>query len=285
MWEQGETPNPDVMCNREIKFGALFDTFLARKDIQWLATGHYASIDWEHTDSGQRPKLVRPIDDSKDQTYYLSTVRESSLSRTIFPLEYARKSHVRELAKKYNLPTASREESMGICFVGEKRRFNDFLSQYLPQKPGSIYDIENNRYLGTHQGLWRYTIGQKARIPGMAEQMVVAKKDVETNVLHVTRKSLVTGHMAGSIRVREFKWIWEDNPPPLCTPFPAFVQIRYRTKAVSCQVWRPEGALNTELTVKFDDPQEGVSPGQVAAVYDIRNEWCMGSGIISNSPQ
>ncbi|KAH7107650.1 5-methylaminomethyl-2-thiouridylate-methyltransferase [Auriculariales sp. MPI-PUGE-AT-0066] len=176
LWEQGMTPNPDIACNREIKF----DAFVHRlgESVKWIATGHYASLEWEA--ETLQPKLFQSRNRFKDQSYFLSAVQEHKLRKFMFPIGNMDKSQVRELAQHFQLPTATREDSFGICFVGEKRRFERFISEYLPQRPGRIVN-EHGATVGQHHGLWSYTIGENARIPGRAQKMYVARKDVAKN--------------------------------------------------------------------------------------------------------
>jgi len=198
----------------------------------------------------------------------------------LFPLARYTKPEVRALAHKWGLPTAQREESMGICFVGEKRRFDDFLAQYLPPRPGSIVDLSTGKVLGMHRGLWSYTIGQNARIGGMAEKMFVAKKNVEKNEIYV-----VPGHnhpalFRKGIIVSKWQWVWGDSIPSGINHESGFrgrVKFRYRMEDIPCTV-RSTGPENS-VHITFDEPQKDVAPGQVAAVYDA--DWCLGCGSIS----
>ncbi|PAV23972.1 tRNA 5-methylaminomethyl-2-thiouridylate-methyltransferase [Pyrrhoderma noxium] len=290
LWEAGQTPNPDVMCNREVKFGALVNCLSDLFQYEWFATGHYSGVEWTDRLSWsnqirRRPKLVRALDKTKDQSYYLSSITETSLSKTIFPLHHLKKTQVRELAKKYDLPTANREESMGICFVGEKRRFEDFLLQYLPPKPGSIIELRTGKILGTHQGLWRYTIGQGAKLSGLKERMFVAKKCSDKNELY-----LVPGSIAPELYfpnlVADLKWMYEDDEPPVGNEgYRARVQIRYRSEDVPCTIFKRQLFGRDRYVIQFDSPQHAVAPGQVAAVYDTEGIWCIGSGVIESVQQ
>lgn len=183
----------------------------------WLATGHYARKSWSGTPSSEagpsmpRPKLLRPIDHHKDQTYYLSSISEPALARALFPIADLPKSEVRELAQRWELPTASRAESMGLCFVGEKRHFHDWLckeiihpdhscyvltnlwaAQYIPPKPGHFIDETTGEVIGEHKGLHTFTIGQNARIRGLKEKMFVSRKDAKTNEIFVVPGRLVS---------------------------------------------------------------------------------------------
>ncbi|KAI0093783.1 tRNA-specific 2-thiouridylase [Irpex rosettiformis] len=283
-WEAGATPNPDIWCNKEVKFGALMDK-LATKDA-WIATGHYAGKSWSspapQDGTSPRPKLLRPTDHNKDQTYYLSHIPEASLSRTLFPLAPYTKPEVREKAREWGLPTAERGESMGICFVGQKRRFSDFISQYISPKPGPIIHAINGKVLGTHNGLWTYTIGQNARIPGLVEKMFVSGKDSSKNKIYVVNGSNHPLLYKSRIFAQDWQWIWADSPPvALMLPggLRARVQFRHRMVDVACTV--RSGHEDGSIEIDFDEKQKAVAPGQVAAVYD--GDWCLGCGMIMHA--
>ncbi|EJD02272.1 tRNA-methyltransferase [Fomitiporia mediterranea MF3/22] len=284
-WQAGLTPNPDIWCNREVKFGALMDHVVKKNGAQWLATGHYAGVGWIQSGPLRpRPRLVRAVDRDKDQTYFLSSITESSLEKAIFPLHRLRKTEVRELAAQYKLPTAERCESMGICFVGEKRRFEDFLADYILPNPGPIIDLMTGKELGTHQGLWRYTIGQNAKIPGLPVKMFVARKDSKENRVYVVPGSSHPALYSSGVLVRDFHWIWEDEiPRDVDCQQPGLrgrVKIRHRMTDVPCTVRRQS---SRELFILFAEPLLAVTPGQVAALYDVDREWCLGSGEIVQS--
>ncbi|KZS88403.1 5-methylaminomethyl-2-thiouridylate-methyltransferase [Sistotremastrum niveocremeum HHB9708] len=275
-WENGMTPNPDIWCNREIKFGALLDRLRDQYPGTYLATGHYARIGWSFDD---RPKLMRPKDRHKDQTYYLSSLSEASLQKALFPLSNLTKGEVRDLAKRYSLPTASREESMGLCFVGERRRFHDFLNQYLTPKPGKIVN-EDGEVIGEHQGLWRYTIGQGAKLRGMPTRMYVSKKDHEKNEVMVVPSSNHPSLLFDSIISSDWHWIWHDHHISQLDSekgFQATVKFRHMMSAVPCRIKREQG----NIVIVFDEQQKAVSPGQVAVVW--KGDWCLGCGTISQA--
>ncbi|KAL5489932.1 hypothetical protein ACEPAI_4764 [Sanghuangporus weigelae] len=297
IWETGQTPNPDVWCNREVKFGALMDRMIGMKGAAWLATGHYAGVEWTRDpppfatkSSGEttcrdelRPRLVRARDRTKDQTYYLSSVSETALRKVVFPLQHLKKTEVRELAEKYKLPTANRRESMGICFVGKKRKFEDFLAQYIPPKPGPIIDMFTKKKLGRHQGLWRYTIGQRARIGGQPVPMFVARKDTSHNTIYVVPGSNHTALYSSAVIVQDFRWIWQDEVPAAIHEtggFSARVQIRHRMRDVPCTV-RRQAQIPGSIIITFEEPQIAVAAGQIAALYDDIGRWCLGCGEIS----
>ncbi|KAF8275127.1 5-methylaminomethyl-2-thiouridylate-methyltransferase [Lactarius quietus] len=276
-WESGKTPNPDVWCNGEIKFGALFDHL--PPGTQFLATGHYARKDYHP--SNHRPKLMRSSDDTKDQTYYLSSISESSLDMALFPLAGVPKTQVREIARAGGLHNASREESMGLCFVGERRRFNDFLANYVPPRPGPILAIDTDVELGQHSGLWTFTIGQGAKIPGLARKVFVAAKDPKKNAIYVAlpeHPSLLTT----SVTSNDFSWIWSDEPPSAAFSregFRASVLVRHRMSAIPVTVHQ-RWTSNT-VNITFDEPVKAVAHGQIAVLYD--GDHCLGCGTIDGT--
>lgn len=277
VWEVGDTPNPDVWCNREVKFGALMKHLA--NDGEWLATGHYARKGWK-TVSGSsipRPQLLRSSDPTKDQNYYLSAIPEKGLERALFPLGELTKADVRRIAEDAGLPTARRDESMGICFVGQKRRFDEFLVNYLEPNPGPICNLETGATLGTHNGLWTYTIGQGARIPGLTHRYFVAAKNKEENAIYVV-KSDHPSLFKHRLTCADWKWIWADSPPPGIDSekgFDCLVQFRHRMGPVRCTV---RSTHDTLIEIAFREPQKAIAEGQVAALWD--EDWCLGSGTI-----
>jgi len=276
-WEKGNTPNPDVWCNGEIKFGALFDNL--PEDFDFLATGHYARK--THHPQNHRPQLMRASDRSKDQTYYLSSIPESSLDKALFPLADISKTQVREIARAAGLHNASREESMGLCFVGERRRFNDFLREYVTPRPGPIFEIDTNVQLGQHNGLWSYTIGQGAKLPGLAQKLFVAAKDHRKNAIYVA----LPDHPAlftSTITSNNFSWISRDSLPSSAFShrgFRASAQIRHRMTPVPVMVRQRWSGNAVQIT--FDEPEKAVAEGQIAVVYD--GDHCLGCGPIDET--
>ncbi|KAF8651508.1 hypothetical protein AX16_004720 [Volvariella volvacea WC 439] len=292
-WELGITPNPDVWCNKEIKFGALLEHLppSPTHPNTWFATGHYARKGWHSLspDEPPRPQLLRAVDPIKDQSYYLSSISEPGLRRALFPIGHLPKVEVRELARKYNLPTAERAESMGLCFVGERGRFSNFISSYIPPKSGPIKYLTTGQTVGQHNGLWEFTIGENARIGGMPERMFVAKKDIKTNTIWVVPGTDNPALYCNELHLAHFSWIWADNPPAdIDRPegFKAQVKFRHRMSPIGCTIFRSHtrhtessSDAEVEVTVKFDDPQKSAAPGQVAVLYD--RDWCLGCGVIA----
>jgi tRNA-specific 2-thiouridylase len=224
---------------------------------------------------------MRANDSLKDQTYYLSSISESSLDKALFPLANFSKTQVREIAQSAGFHNASREESMGLCFVGERRRFNDFLGEYVTPRPGPILEIDTNVPLGQHNGLWTYTIGQGARLPGLATRLFIARKDYQKNTMYVAlpdHPALFTSNVVSN----NFSWIWRDAPPTSAfTPkgFRASVQIRHRMATVPVTV-RQRWTTNA-VQITFDEPHKAVAQGQVAVLYD--GDHCLGCGTIDET--
>lgn len=269
-WADGVTPNPDVECNRSIKFGAL----LERIHTPWLATGHYARI--ERSADRASACLRRAVDASKDQSYYLSSVREDALIRSIFPLGGLLKHSVRELARKHALPTAEKDESMGLCFVGErggKRGFARFLDGYVEASPGDIC-MPDGQVIGRHSGLHSYTVGQRARVSGLAERYFVARKDPQSNTIIVVPGSTHPMLECTSLSSQSFSWISRHGAASLASANNLAAQVRYRQAPVPCQVTSD----GERVTVTARAPVYAVTQGQYVALYD--KDICLGSGII-----
>ncbi|KAF9077707.1 tRNA-specific 2-thiouridylase [Rhodocollybia butyracea] len=275
VWESGSTPNPDVWCNREIKFGALLEHL---PGTSWFATGHYARKRWS---SHGRPRLLSAKDTVKDQAYYLSSISEQGLARALFPIGDYTKIEVRALARKYKLETAERPESVGLCFVGERSKFSQFLGSYLKPKPGPIVDTTTQKVIGRHNGLWTYTIGENAKISGQAMKTFVSYKDPLRNTVYVVPGSNHRDLFQNRVICQNWKWIWEDSPPlgiSEPTGIRAAVKVRHRQETEACTA---KIADDGTLIIVTDEPLRGVSPGQVAALWD--GDWCLGCGVIIGS--
>ena len=265
----GRTPNPDVLCNREIKFKQFVD-HAATLGADYIATGHYA-----RTDIGEdgQVRLLKAQDPGKDQTYFLQAVPRERFANCLFPLGDLAKSEVRAIAAKAGFLNHRKKDSTGICFIGE-RRFADFLARYLPEQVGDMRDLTGRR-IGTHHGLPYYTIGQRQGlgIGGLAGRpeapWFVVDKDLGTNTLIVTQQ---TEALNGSwCAVGDLNWL---VPPPEL-PMRAAAKIRYRQSDQPCRLApRADGALG----VFFDRPQRAITPGQYACFYD--GDVCLGGGVI-----
>ena len=274
-YKKGRTPNPDVMCNKEIKFKAFLD-YAFKIGADYVATGHYARIIHEKDENGEiKSKMLRGIDDNKDQTYFLCQLTQKQLEKVLFPIGEYTKPQIREIAEKNNLYTAHKKDSTGICFIGE-RDFNEFLSKYLPAKGGNIVDT-NGSILGKHNGLMYYTIGQRKGIGigntknGTGEPWFVVDKNLETNELVVTQGDNSVLYSKGLI-AKDFNFI---NPDEIKFPLKCTVKFRYRqsdSKAVINKI-----NIN-EYEVIFYEPQKAVTLGQIVVAYD--GEECLGGGVI-----
>jgi tRNA-specific 2-thiouridylase len=268
----GRTPNPDVLCNAEIKFKAFLDHAM-RLGAEAIATGHYARI----RRTNGRVELRRAADGSKDQTYFLHRLTQEQLARVLFPVGELKKSEVRKIALEAGLPNHAKKDSTGICFIGE-RPFREFLNRYLPRKPGPMVDADG-RTVGQHIGLAFYTIGQRKGIglggkSGSAgDAWYVADKRIASNELVV-----VQGHdhpmlMKKTLSAADTAWI-AGSPPPEHSPHTA--KTRYRQVDAPCTLTR---VLESEIRVDFPSPQWAVTPGQSVVLYD--GEVCLGGGVIN----
>ncbi|KAG6887568.1 hypothetical protein C0992_011766 [Termitomyces sp. T32_za158] len=223
-----------------------------------------------------RPQLLRATDATKDQTYFLAGISEKGLRRALFPLGDLLKVEVRELAKRHRLPTAERKESMA--------NEDPSTASYIPPNPGPIIDVSTGSTVAMHQGLWNYTIGQGARIPGMKQKAFVVRKDIEQNTVYIAPGADNPLLLCSTVHVTNFSFIWANSPPRGLqepTGYRAQVKLMHRMKSVMCSVYGSTGT--SSVTIKFDDPLSGISPGQVAVIYDTEGQWCLGCGVISNT--
>lgn len=265
--KEGLTPNPDVLCNREVKFKKLLEKALGIGATA-LATGHYAGNRYD----GHTHLLERSFDEAKDQTYFLYTATQSTLSKTIFPLSHFTKSEVRSIAKTLHLPVADKKDSTGICFIGE-RKFRDFLQPYLGITPGDMA-TPDGWILGQHQGLHYYTIGQRKGlgIGGQGDAWFVAEKDVKNNRLLIVQGEDHPALYADALIARQVHWISGSSPsfPLKCT-----AKIRYRQSDQLCTLTQKD---QDTLAVHFDAPQRAITPQQSIVFYD--GTTCLGGGFI-----
>jgi len=257
-YKLGRTPNPDIMCNQEVKFKLFLDTAL-EQGADMIATGHYA-----RTENG---KLLRAKDDNKDQTYFLYRITSEALDKTIFPLGGYTKDEVREMAKERGLYTASKKESMGICFVGQVG-IRDFLGQYVKTKPGDIIDRTSGKVLGRHEGAIFYTLGQRHGLElGGGLPYYVVGKNMDGNIVYVSQNLQDETMWRAEVDLRDIHWIGEE--PVRGAKLHA--RIRHRAPLVSA-------TLRGEL-LQFDEPQRALTPGQSVVLYD--GDICLGGGIIA----
>ncbi len=261
----GRTPNPDVLCNSEIKFRCFLDHALDL-GAERIATGHYARV----AERGDRARLLKARDTDKDQTYFLHAVNSEALARTIFPLGEIAKPEVRALAREAGLPNHDRRDSTGICFIGE-RDFKSFLSRYLPAAPGEIR-AQDGRLLGRHDGIMYYTLGQRhgLNIGGPGEPWYVVGKDLTSNVLHVAQGADHPALYRKTLYATSLHWIAEAPTARMRLT----ARARYRQPEQDCVV-EIEGS---RARATFDQPQRAVTPGQSVVFY--RGDECLGGGVI-----
>ena len=265
----GRTPNPDVLCNREIKFGP-FREYALTMGADYIATGHYCGID--HNADGNH-YLLKAADAGKDQTYFLNQVTQPQLERVLFPLASLKKDEVRRLAEENGLSTAKKKDSTGICFIGE-RNFRAFLSQYLPNRPGKILTLQGEE-VGEHIGLMHYTLGQRRGVnlggkQGESGRWFVVKKDVKNNILYVSHGD-ESPLYTPCCEVQNLNWIGYMPPS---TPFGCRAKFRYRQSEQDVTVTLTEKGAHVDFAV----PQRAVTPGQYAVFYD--DTRCLGGGVI-----
>jgi len=260
-YSEGRTPNPDVMCNKEIKFKLLYNAAMDA-GFDYLATGHYAQI--------LDDKLVRSKDEFKDQTYFIYNLQKEQLHHILFPIGKYKKSEVRELAKKFKLPNAERRESMGLCFVG-KVKLEDFLQQNIKTKAGEIVDTSGKK-VGTHNGVWNYTLGQRQglKVGGDGPYFVV-NKDIKKNELIVSKDQDDAQLMFSTVEVSAINWI--DAPTKY--PFKGLARFRHQQELQNVEVFKSDSET---YTVKFKTAQRAVTSGQSIVFY--KSKVCLGGGVI-----
>jgi len=269
----GRTPNPDVLCNREIKFRTFLDHARAL-GAEKIATGHYARVD--RVDG--RWRLKRALDAAKDQSYFLHALGQDALSATLFPIGAIDKSAVRAMARDAGLATHAKKDSTGICFIGE-RDFRAFLSDYIPAQPGAIRTPEGAK-VGEHAGVFFYTLGQRSglgiggRADAAGDAWYVVGKEVASNVLIAAQGNASKWLQSQRLEATQLTWIDGDAP---AAEFRCTAKVRYRQADQACHVRVRGGACE----VTFDEPQRAVTPGQSVVFYD--GEVCLGGGVIRRS--
>ncbi|MBU0744693.1 MAG: tRNA 2-thiouridine(34) synthase MnmA [Gammaproteobacteria bacterium] len=269
----GRTPNPDVLCNKEIKFRAFLD-HAKSLGADFIATGHYA----RRITIGGRELLLKGLDKNKDQSYFLYLLNQEQLASSLFPLGELTKQQVREIAENAAFPNYAKKDSTGICFIGE-RKFKEFLSEYLLARPGDIITADG-QVLGRHDGLMFYTLGQRKGI-GVGGQKssqeapwYVAIKDLKNNALIITQNKEDPSLMAQKLTCNQLHWISNQEPE---FPFECHAKIRYRQQDQRCVITQPNDSK--EARVDFFAPQWAITPGQSIVFY--RQEECLGGGIIT----
>lgn len=266
-YKAGRTPNPDVMCNKEIKFKAFLDHAMSL-GADYLATGHYARVRHHNGEY----EMLRGVDDNKDQTYFLNQLTQDVLEKVMFPLGHLPKKEVRKIAAEHGLATATKKDSTGICFIGE-RNFKEFLSEYLPAQPGKMKTLQNE-VKGTHDGLMYYTIGQRQGlgIGGSGNAWFVVGKNLDENVLYVEQGSTNEYLYSDSLIANDLNWITKKD---LGKNFTCTAKFRYRQKDSQVTVSMLD---NGTVDVSFHERQRSITPGQSVVFYD--GEVCLGGGTI-----
>lgn len=269
-YRSGRTPNPDIMCNKEIKFKAFLD-FALDLGADYIATGHYAQIDR----SENKIIMIKGFDNNKDQTYFLYTLQQDQLAKSLFPVGELDKSVVREIAQNAGFDTANKKDSTGICFIGE-RKFTEFLQRFLPAQPGEIVNTDGE-VIGKHQGLMYYTLGQRQGlgIGGLKKAdeapWFVLDKDLDNNQLIAGQGHAHELLLKQQLRASQLHWVAGIAP---AESFNCYAKIRYRQEEQACQVQ----IIKNECIVCFEEKQRAITPGQSIVFY--QDNICLGGGII-----
>ncbi|WP_075181026.1 tRNA 2-thiouridine(34) synthase MnmA [Pantoea sp. 1.19] len=273
-YQAGRTPNPDILCNKEIKFKAFLEFAAEDLGADYIATGHYV----RRHDVDGISRLCRGRDGNKDQSYFLYTLSHQQVAQSLFPVGELEKPEVRRIAEQLELVTARKKDSTGICFIGE-RKFRDFLGRYLPAQPGPILSVDGQP-LGEHQGLMYHTLGQRKGLgigglkAGSDEPWYVVDKDVDNNTLIVAQGGEHPRLMSVGLIAQQLHWV---DRQALSVPLRCTVKTRYRQQDIPCLVTPLD---DTRITVRFDEPVAAVTPGQSAVFY--LDDVCLGGGIIES---
>lgn len=259
-YQAGLTPNPDILCNREIKFKVFLEKALTL-GADYLATGHYCRLD-------DQARLLKGTDPDKDQSYFLHAVKQEAFRKVLFPIGHMHKKEVRALAREHGLATAEKKDSTGICFIG-KRDFKPFLSQYIAPKPGHFQTLDGT-IVGQHDGAAFFTLGQRKGmgLGGEGDAWFVVGKDLDKNIVFVERGANHPSLFSSALIIRDITWVAE---PPAEHPFRCTAKIRYRQQDTAC-------TLHESGKVEFDEPQRAATPGQSIVFY--RDNLCLGGGVI-----
>ncbi|XP_058735083.1 uncharacterized protein LOC131607051 [Vicia villosa] len=275
----GRTPNPDVLCNTRIKFGAFLDA-IGGMGFNYVASGHYAKVVHPIADKMDDPSILELSQDMvKDQTYFLSHLSQSQLKRLLFPLGCIPKDEVRRLATKFDLPNKNRKDSQGICFLG-KIKFSEFVARHIGEKEGIILEAESGDFLGKHRGFWFYTIGQRQGLRLAGGPWYVVEKDVKNNVVFVSRNYFSLDKRRRIFRVGSFKWL-SGLPPKQRSQLRCKVRHGPGFYDCSLQMELEGDDLSDSAVVHISDDDQGLAAGQFTAFYEGRT--CIGSGVILES--
>lgn len=259
----GRTPSPDVMCNKHIKFGEFFKKIGDSFDV--ASSGHYATIE----EKSGKYYLKESVDKVKDQTYFLTYLSQEQLSKIYFPIGSYTKSEVRNLADEYGLPSKSRPDSQGICFLG-KIAYNDFIKFHLGEKSGEIVEMETGRILGKHKGYWYHTIGQRHGLGLSGGPWFVAKKDIEDNTVFVSKVKFGDSVQRRSLILNNINWI-----PELPSGKEFQIKLRHGPNKVNCELI---SISPSRAFITLEEPDQGIAAGQFGIIY--KNGYCFGGGVI-----
>ncbi len=269
-YAKGLTPNPDIMCNKEIKFGLFLKKALA-EGANFIATGHYARVKKTGRTESILYKLLKAKYQNKDQTYFLYNLNQKQLKYCLFPIGEYEKPEVRKLAKKFGLPNHAKKDSQGVCFVGQLN-MKDFLTHYIKPKAGDIKLIDSNRVIGRHDGIYYYTIGQRHGLDIKNGQgpYFVAAKDLKKNIIYVADQVNNKRLTVNNCKITNQSWVIDDHKLPI----KAMVKIRYRGESLPAVI----SAKGRSLFVEFKKPAKAVTPGQSVVIY--RDQELLGGGVI-----
>ena len=267
--KRGLTPNPDMMCNKLIKFGCFEQKW--GKEFDKTATGHYATT----TDLNGKVYLSTAKDKLKDQTDFLAQVDYLQISKLMFPIGNLLKSEVREIAAAQNLPSAKRKDSQGICFLG-KINYNDFIERYLGKRTGKIIELETGKILGKHNGYWFHTIGQRKGLGLSGGPWFVIKKDIKRNIIYVSNGYGVESQYGKTINLQGFNFITEDPWGEFEDEKEITFKIRHTPEFSHGRIQR----IGDLYRIESDDKIQGIAPGQFSVIYDKESNLCLGSGMI-----
>ncbi len=270
--QAGCTPNPDILCNKRIKFGL----FLNKIDPSFdkVATGHYAQVQ----EADDIVQLVCAPDPIKDQTYFLSHLNQKQLQRVMFPIGHLQKNEVRQLAHQFDLPNKDRKDSQGICFLG-KFKYRDFIKHYLGEKEGNMIEVETGNIVGKHKGFWFYTVGQRQGLGLASGPWYVVNKDIDNNTVYISRNYHAEDKKRDTFTIAHNNWIADKLPNKKTLQ----AKMRHGAQIYDCTI----AAIDDEkIQVKLDKRDQGIAPGQFAVLYD--GQICLGGGVIQqmiNQPQ
>lgn len=282
-YQTGYTPNPDILCNKNIKFNKFFDVAFNRFQADAIATGHYANTSFgpylENYKEDTNVHLLQAHDNSKDQTFFLNQIPQQTLRRCMFPLGNYLKNHVKTIAKEAGLhKIAQKKESMGICFVG-KREFQDFISEYIDDKPGEHVDLDSGLSIGKHNGIHKLTIGQRCRIGGGSKAYYVFNKDQNTNTILAVDSTIHPALYTDFLITRDVHWISEEPRELRCSGvLNCDFRFQHRNPLISCNVYK---ISDNRLFIRLSVPLRAITKGQYAVLYS--GEECLGGSMISYS--